>query len=133
MRRRLLLSAYPVLTPPSVESWSPIDVLLHLLSHTECKVIIVDSERADRFESHVPWLRSEAKTTAVLVIESQEGRGRWEGIEDWDNSLGVYSGVVDAVTEDPAVVPEDDATIYFTSGRLQRCFPGELDSINLRR
>ncbi|RXW25143.1 hypothetical protein EST38_g700 [Candolleomyces aberdarensis] len=92
-------------------------VLRHCLIHTQCKLIIVDAERADRLEPIVSDFAKEAGTTGVLVLEAQDGgRGRWKGMRPWNEVLDEYTGPLDAITVDPAVVPEDNASILFTSG-----------------
>ena len=60
----------------------------------------------------------EAGTTGVLVIEAHEGKGQWEGMRSWNGALDDYQGPLIAITDDPKVVPEDNASILFTSGAL---------------
>lgn len=102
----------------TLKSWSPLQVLRHCLIHTQCKVIIVDAERADRLEPIVSDFTKEAGTTGVLAIEAHEGKGHWNGVRSWDDALDEYRGPLIAVTDDPGVVPEDNASILFTSGAL---------------
>ncbi|KAG2013686.1 AMP dependent CoA ligase [Coprinopsis cinerea AmutBmut pab1-1] len=97
-------------------AWSPLEVLQHCLIHTQCKVVVLDPERADRLEPGISRLSTEAGTTGVLVIEAHEGKGRWNGMHKWEDALNAYVGPLDAITSDPAVGPEDNASILFTSG-----------------
>lgn len=39
-------------------------------------------------------------------------------MQDWNQVLDQYSGPLDAITVDPAVTPEDNASILFTSGKF---------------
>lgn len=69
--------------------------------------------------------------TGFLVFRTHEGKGSWTGMVSWDESLrnGKYE-TVDVkkfvqLQEDPIILPEDNATIYFTSGTTGRpsvCF-----------
>ncbi|KAJ2915027.1 hypothetical protein MD484_g5364, partial [Candolleomyces efflorescens] len=95
-------------------AWSPLPVLRHCLIHTQCKLIVVDAERADRLEPIVSDFAKEAGTTGILVLEAQDAR--WKGMHLWNRVLDEYTGPLDAITVDPAVVPEDNASILFTSG-----------------
>ncbi|KAF7332195.1 Long-chain-fatty-acid-CoA ligase [Mycena kentingensis (nom. inval.)] len=63
-----LIGAIPTLA----NAFLPSAPLVHCLTHTQCKVIVLDSERADRLESVVAKLHA-----AILVIE--DGKGRWKG------------------------------------------------------
>ena len=79
----------------------------------------MDAERADKLEPTIKKLVADAGSTGVLVLESQEGKGTWEGMTSWDDTLkkfkndGLY-----ILNMDPGLTPEDDATIFFTSGNL---------------
>jgi long-subunit acyl-CoA synthetase (AMP-forming) len=100
------------------QSWSPLPVLRHCLIQTQCKLIIVDAERADRLEPIVSDFAKEAGPTGILILEAHDsGRGRWKGTRHWNQVLDEYTGSLDAITVDPAVAPEDNASILFTSGK----------------
>lgn len=102
---------------PSHHSWSPLLTLQHCIVHTEAKLIIVDSARADVLEPVAPTLLAEAGASAILVIEPQEGKGVWQSMTSWGDALAAYKGDPRSVlSRDPAIVAEDDATILFTSG-----------------
>ncbi|KAJ7595665.1 hypothetical protein C8J56DRAFT_922881 [Mycena floridula] len=91
----------------------PLEGLKHCLSKTDCKLVIVDSARADLLERIISTFGS----SKFLVIEAQEGKGTWRGMDTWKTVVAGYQGEVRKVlTEDPAILPEDDATIVFTSG-----------------
>lgn len=105
------------------ESWSPLDVLYHCLAHTQCKLIVVDSERADRLEPVVQKLAADAGTTGFLVLEAHEGKGKWNGMQTWEEALKAYKGdPQNILNTDPGIIHEDNATILFTSGALSRWY-----------
>ncbi|KIK06727.1 hypothetical protein K443DRAFT_88918 [Laccaria amethystina LaAM-08-1] len=98
-------------------AWSPLDTLVYCLTHTQCKLIIVDSERADRLEPITSKLAREAQTNSFLVIESHEGKGEWAGMKTWDAVFDAYKGDTQTIlNEDFEILPEDNAAILFTSG-----------------
>lgn len=78
---------------------------------------IVDVEKADLFEPIVSQLITEEGIVRFVVIESHEGKGHWDGMENWDRVMHEYQGDASAVLrEDPGILPEDNSTIIFTSG-----------------
>ncbi|KAF8658333.1 hypothetical protein AX16_002100 [Volvariella volvacea WC 439] len=98
-------------------AWLPIEPLKFCLSHTDCKLILVDSERADRLEHIVPEFSQIVGITGFLVFESHEGRGHWEGMKCFKSVVNDYHGSLSSISEhDPKIIPEDNATIIFTSG-----------------
>ncbi|KAF8639785.1 hypothetical protein AX17_001045 [Amanita inopinata Kibby_2008] len=108
-----IIGAVSVLT----NAWLPLEALSHCLVHTQSKLIIVDSERADRLEPVVHRFTDKTGTIGILVIEGQEGKGTWNGMATWQSVLQRYRGEVHSVLEqDPHLVPEDNATVIFTSG-----------------
>jgi len=93
--------------------------LHYCLVHTECKLIILDPERADKFEPIANKLVVETGCSGILVLESHEGKGCWEGMKAWTAALEDYRGDPRKILSvDPGLVPEDDATILFTSGSV---------------
>jgi len=102
-----------------VNAWLPLEALHYCLTHTQCKLIIVDPERADRLESTMHEIIAEAKSTGVLVLNPHEGKGRWTSMESWDAVLAAYTGDTKGIATgvgEVEIVPEDNATILFTSG-----------------
>jgi hypothetical protein len=80
-------------------------------------LVVVDSERADRLEPNVAKLIDEAGAAGFLVLEAQEGKGKWNGMQVWEDALQDYKGDSRSIlTNDPGIVPEDNASILFTSG-----------------
>ena len=91
----------------------------YCLVHTECKLIIIDPERADKLEPIAKELVAETGCTGILVLESHEGKGCWEGMKAWTAAFEDYKGDPRKILSvDPGLVPEDDATILFTSGLI---------------
>lgn len=89
----------------------------YCLSHTQSKLIILDAERADRVEPVVHELLADTGVTGCLVLESDEGKGNWQGMRSWKHAMDEFKGDIDTVLrEDLAISPEDNATIIFTSG-----------------
>jgi len=104
-----------------VNAWATLDVVLYCLVHTESKLIIVDAERADQLEPAVKKLVVAAKSTGIIVLESQEGKGTWEGMATWEDALKNFKNDGKYISSlDPGLAPEDDATIFFTSGTTGR-------------
>ncbi|KAF9041971.1 acetyl-CoA synthetase-like protein [Hymenopellis radicata] len=103
-----LLGAVPVL----VNAWLPIVPLKHCLSLTDCKLILLDSERANIIEPIVSDFKA-----AFLVLESHEGKGSWDSMESYNDVLSQYTGDgLWILQEDLTIEPEDNATVIFTSG-----------------
>ena len=97
--------------------WLPLETLRFCLSHAECKLIILDSERADRLESAVSGLRGCFPTVAFLVLDSYEGKGVWEGMQCFRTVVAQYNPTSgDLLIREPDIWPEDNAAIMFTSG-----------------
>lgn len=96
----------------------PLDALRHCLTHPRCKLIIVDAERADQIAPITNRLATEAGTTGFIVIGPLEGtQGSWKGMQIWDGLLNEYNKDMRYILErDPGILPDDNATILFTSG-----------------
>ncbi|GLB37044.1 putative AMP-binding enzyme C-terminal domain [Lyophyllum shimeji] len=108
-----LLGAVPVLT----NAWLPLEPLRFCLSHTDCRVIILDPERAARLAPAIPDIIRETAAAGILVLDAFEGSRRWKGMDSFSAVVGQYCGdVADILFEDPQIVPEDNAVIMFTSG-----------------
>lgn len=98
-------------------AWSPLDTLRYCLAHTQCKLILVDPERADRLEPISKNLVTETGSTGILVLEAHEGKGFWQGMRTLEAALKDFKGDGRKLLNmDPGLIPEDDATILFTSG-----------------
>ncbi|KAJ7180050.1 hypothetical protein C8R43DRAFT_971441 [Mycena crocata] len=101
-------------------AWLPTPALLHCLSNTQCKLIMLDSERADKLEPMIKKLSADAGANGVVVLESHEGKGHWKGMHPWEDIFKKYKGDPRKVVQhDPKLVPEDNACVYFTSGTTE--------------
>lgn len=96
--------------------------MAYCIARTECKLIILDPERANILEPIVKKLVGDSGSNGILVIESSEIKKSWEGMEDWEAALNDYQGDPRKVLSmDPKILPEDNATILFTSGSNLNC------------
>ncbi|KAG6917312.1 hypothetical protein DXG01_002970 [Tephrocybe rancida] len=106
--------------------WLPLEPLRHCLSHTECKLIVLDPERADRLAPAVTQILRETPATGFLVFDDHESGRQWPGMRSFRKAVQNYrGGSSDILALDPHVLPEDNAIIMFTSGtppspRMQR-------------
>ncbi|PBK98204.1 long-chain-fatty-acid-CoA ligase [Armillaria gallica] len=95
----------------------PLEPLRHCITLTKCALIILDPERADVVEPIGAELKLASGASGYLVLEDHEGKGHWESMDVWS---AVFSGYNrdpgDVLSDDPQILPEDDATIAFTSG-----------------
>ncbi|KAI5830064.1 acetyl-CoA synthetase-like protein [Schizophyllum commune Tattone D] len=109
-----LLGAVPVL----VNALLPAETISYCLVKCHCKLIVLDWERANLLENAVDSLvRDSHATGGVVVIHGAESKGAWKGMTTLDEELEQYSGDASAaISDDPAMVPEDNAMIMFTSG-----------------
>ncbi|KAF5388021.1 hypothetical protein D9615_000395 [Tricholomella constricta] len=101
-----------------VNAWLPLDLLQYCLTHTQCKLVVLDPERADRLELVAHDLSVDGGVNGFLVFESHEGKGEWKGMQSWNLALENYKGdSCKLLTNNQEILPEDNATILFTSGR----------------
>ncbi|KAH9485387.1 Long-chain-fatty-acid--CoA ligase FadD13 [Psilocybe cubensis] len=102
-----------------VNAWLPQEPLLHCLVNTQCKLVIFDPERADLMHSTIQKIQHTAsEPVSFLVFDFKEHNNRvWEGIRSFGDSLNDYRVDGAGVVDTPIVVlPEDNATLIFTSG-----------------
>ncbi|KAJ8489092.1 hypothetical protein ONZ45_g13711 [Pleurotus djamor] len=108
-----LLGAVSVLA----NAWLPTDPLRYCLEHTECRLILLDPERADLLESVASDIATKAGTQGFLVFDSLDGKGYWEHMHCLNEALDAFT-MDGSRSAKPTVdvSPEDNATIMFTSG-----------------
>ena len=105
--------------PAAVNAWLPIKALQFCILNTDCKVVVVDPERANMLERWVSHATSDPESCirGVLVVRPWEGkREGWKGIKSWDEVMKSYKGETETWKREQACVPEDNACIFFTSG-----------------
>ncbi|KAG8967552.1 hypothetical protein FRC03_009805 [Tulasnella sp. 419] len=105
-----------------INAWLPLEPLRFCISHTDCKLLIVDADRAHVLEK---WLASVSnsvsnKLRAALVVrpwDITKGKLRLTGLKDWDKVMASCKPEWnDGWKKEPPCGPEDNAVIYFTSG-----------------
>jgi hypothetical protein len=91
--------------------------LQYCFKNTESKFIIVDPERADVISSIAPRLSGEANTNAIFVFGDIGDLHRRAGMRSWEDSMQTHLNVPYSILDEfPELIPEDDASITFTSG-----------------
>ncbi|KAJ3865458.1 hypothetical protein EV359DRAFT_38801 [Lentinula novae-zelandiae] len=98
-----------------INAWLPLDPLKFCISHTDCKLVILDAERAEKLEPIVDELYAVQKIIGMLVVNPQEGKGQWRRMEIFEKALQ-SSTAGSAPLEEESVSAEDEALIMFTSG-----------------
>lgn len=97
-----------------VNAWIIPDVMEHCVTFTDCKVVILDVERAGILRNSIEKLKK-GGTQAILVVRSNEGKGKIPaGMIRLEEGLDAFRGAKTVPFVD--VGPEDTATILFTSG-----------------
>ncbi|PBK66539.1 long-chain-fatty-acid-CoA ligase [Armillaria solidipes] len=100
-----------------VNAWLPSEPLRHCITLTKCSLIILDPERAERIEPIAADLKRASGASGYLVLEDHEGKGHWEGMDVWSKVFPNYlKDPEEILRDDPHIIPEDNATIIFTSG-----------------
>ncbi|KAK0452880.1 uncharacterized protein EV420DRAFT_1645404 [Desarmillaria tabescens] len=94
-----------------------IDRLRRCIMLTKCRLVIFDPERADDIEPIAADIKRVSGIEGYLVLEDHEGKGRWEGMDVWSKVfLQCHKDPGEILRDNPHIVPEDNATIIFTSG-----------------
>jgi len=112
--------------PAMINAWLSRNTIIHCLTNTQSKLIILDPERADLLESS---FRDDSTirgmTTGTLVIKAHEGRNRgsnknrgmWNNMSSWDEMMKKYAQVDEkSWMKELACESDDNAYIFFTSG-----------------
>jgi long-chain acyl-CoA synthetase len=86
------------------------------LDDSGAKVLIADGQRLERLASHLSRL---TQLTGVIGVRTTDDDGAWTippGVDAYQDVLGEDPGRADVALPDVALEPEDDATIFYTSG-----------------
>lgn len=116
-----------------MSSWLPLEPLRFCFVHTQCKLIVLDSDRADTIEPIVASLSQDVGSVGLLVLNSHEGKGRWTGMDCYRAAVDRYIGGtqgIQSLNQDIEILPEDNAAIMFTSGTALRLWHATLLSYN---
>ncbi|KAF8973261.1 long-chain-fatty-acid-CoA ligase [Flammula alnicola] len=98
-------------------AWLPLKPLSHCLALTECKLVVVDPERADLIRPAVWQIFRDTEIKNFLVLDLREGKNCWEGMKSFQESLDEYQNDGKEIIKSPVSIhPEDNATLIFTSG-----------------
>lgn len=98
-------------------AWLPLEPLSHCLAHTQCRLVILDPERAERLHDIVSRMYRETGVEAMLVFDFQDSKPIWSGMRYFEETLREYfSDGMHIVASPISMLPEDDATLIFTSG-----------------
>ncbi|TFY78612.1 hypothetical protein EWM64_g5401 [Hericium alpestre] len=105
-----LLGAVSVFVNP----WLPAEQIVRCFIQVQCKLGVVDPASASALERHTETIIRQAGTAGFLVFDDHQNLGRWDGIKPWGEAMSAYSEKEEL--DDPMMVPEDNASIIFTSG-----------------
>jgi long-chain acyl-CoA synthetase len=101
----------------AINAWGTGGDLEYALSDSEAKVALVDAERLARLE---PELGKAALSGLVAVRTPREALGSADALKDLIGPPSGYASLPDLPPPDNAIEPEDDATIFYTSGTTGR-------------
>ncbi|KAK0471634.1 acetyl-CoA synthetase-like protein, partial [Armillaria novae-zelandiae] len=108
-----LLGAVSVLLDPLL----PLEPLKHCLALAKCTLLILDPDRADMIQPIASTLKQTTGISAYLVFNDQTTEFCWAEMDSWTTVCSENGeGSVDILNNDPNVLPDDDAAIFFTSG-----------------
>ncbi len=94
-----------------LNAWWTAPELEYGLRDSGAKVVFLDGERDERLAEHVGTL-----DLAGIVVARPEGAMHCDGAEQFDDVLGDAWRTREATLPDVTIEPEDEATIFYTSG-----------------
>jgi long-chain acyl-CoA synthetase len=96
-----------------LNAWGTGPELEYGISDSGSKVVIVDGERLERIGPHLGNLN----IAGLIAARAPRGLpGEAEAFEDLIGTPGGYAALSADLPPDPGIEPEDDATIFYTSG-----------------
>ncbi|SJL14023.1 uncharacterized protein ARMOST_17475 [Armillaria ostoyae] len=108
-----LLGAVSVLLDPLL----PLAPLKHCLTLAKCTILILDPDRADMVQPIASELKKTTGISVYIVFNDQATGGRWAGMDTWTTVCSKdREASEDILNNDPNVLPDDDAAIFFMSG-----------------
>lgn len=94
--------------------WASVDVIEHCITFTECRLVLLDVERAHLLEASVSKITA-AGSQGIFILRSQEAQGRIPaGMKKLGEEVKKFERAIDF--PERKIGPEDLATIFFTSG-----------------
>jgi long-chain acyl-CoA synthetase len=98
-----------------LNSWWTGEELEYGLSDSGAKVAVVDPEKLERIREHLPKLALLRHVIAARGME-EEADPRISSMDKLIGAPNAWAGLLDAAMPEADLVPEDDATIMYTSG-----------------
>ncbi|KAF8655311.1 hypothetical protein AX16_003208 [Volvariella volvacea WC 439] len=98
-----------------INAWLPLPALHHCIAHTGCKLVLLDPERASVLEESGQSFAHLHAIKGYLVFKLHQGKGTWKGMKSWVTELNAPAWQ-NPQLGDIDIQPEDNATIFFTSG-----------------
>ncbi|MGB5948787.1 MAG: class I adenylate-forming enzyme family protein [Parvibaculum sp.] len=105
-------AAIGAITVP-INAWGSGAELEYCITDSGSKVVVVDGERLDRLRPHM----GDLKVAGIIAARaSREPLGDALALENLIGKPEDYAKLSDAALPDPGLEPDDDATIFYTSG-----------------
>ncbi|SGY68549.1 BQ5605_C004g02897 [Microbotryum silenes-dioicae] len=98
----------------AVNAWGTLDVLMHCFQMVECKLLVLDQERVTKLAEQQEEL---ARLGCSTILVARPSKSLPKGMESMDQAL---AGCSDKQMPKVSIAPEDNATIYFTSGTTSK-------------
>ncbi|RAV76132.1 hypothetical protein DBT54_10005, partial [Aerococcus loyolae] len=96
-----------------INAWGTGPELEYCISDSGAKVVFVDGERLERLKPHL----GELKVAGIIAARaSEQPLGDAHAFEAFVGQPENYAKLSDAALPDPDLHPDDDATIFYTSG-----------------
>lgn len=100
-----------------LNAWGMADELQYGIENAGCKIAVVDGERLERLQSLTPQLTG---VTLIAVRTARETAGNAILLDDLIGPFAAFANLPDAPLPPCEISPEDDATIFYTSGTTGR-------------